>query len=237
VSFPPTRLSIVTRVRTGDEETRRVAHAVLIDAYWKPIYKYLRLKWQLTPDQAADATQEFFLSVLEKDLIARYDASRARFRTYLRLCLDGFAANQLKANRRLKRGGHVSIVPLDFTTAEGELVRIEPAAPADVDELFYREWVRSLFDRAVADLESQARSRGREMMFEVFKRYDLSDGAARPSYDEIAAGLGLTTTTVTNHLAAMRREFRRIVLERLREITGSDQEWELEARRLLGGEW
>jgi RNA polymerase sigma factor (sigma-70 family) len=237
VSFPPTRLSIVTRVRTGDEETRRVAHAVLIDAYWKPIYKYLRLKWQLTPDQAADATQEFFLSVLEKDLIARYDASRARFRTYLRLCLDGFAANQLKANRRLKRGGHVSIVPLDFTTAEGELVRIEPAAPADVDELFYREWVRSLFDRAVADLESQARSRGREMMFEVFKRYELSDGAARPSYDEIAAGLGLTTTTVTNHLAAMRREFRRIVLERLREITGSDQEWELEARRLLGGEW
>jgi DNA-directed RNA polymerase specialized sigma24 family protein len=138
VSFPPTRLSIVTRVRTGDEETRRVAHAALIDAYWKPIYKYLRLKWQLTPDQAADATQEFFLSVLEKDLIARYDASRARFRTYLRLCLDGFAANQLKANRRLKRGGHVSIVPLDFTTAEGELVRIEPAAPADVDELFYR---------------------------------------------------------------------------------------------------
>jgi predicted transcriptional regulator len=75
------------------------------------------------------------------------------------------------------------------------------------------------------------------MMFEVFKRYELSDGAARPSYDEIAAGLGLTTTTVTNHLAAMRREFRRIVLERLREITGSDQEWELEARRLLGGEW
>ena len=153
MSFPPTRLSIVTRVRTVDEETRRVAHAALIDAYWKPIYKYLRLKWQLTPDQAADATQEFFLSVLEKDLIARYDASRARFRTYLRLCLDGFAANQLKANRRLKRGGHVSIVPLDFTTAEGELVRIEPAAPADVDELFYREWVRSLFDRAVADLE------------------------------------------------------------------------------------
>jgi RNA polymerase sigma factor (sigma-70 family) len=237
VSFPPTRLSIVTRVRTGDEETRRVAHAALIDAYWKPIYKYLRLKWQLTPDQAADATQEFFLSVLEKDLIARYDASRARFRTYLRLCLDGFAANQLKANRRLKRGGHVSIVPLDFTTAEGELVRIEPAAPADVDELFYREWVRSLFDRAVAELESQARGRGRELMFEVFKRYELSDGAARPSYDEIAAGLGLTTTTVTNHLAAMRREFRRIVLERLREITGSDQEWELEARRLLGGEW
>ena len=36
-------------------------------------------------------------------------------------------------------------------------------------------------------------------------------------------------------LAAMRREFRKIVLERLRELTSSDQEWEAEAARLLGG--
>ena len=41
-----------------------------------------------------------------------------------------------------------------------------------------------------------------------------------------------------DYAAALEAERRvRIVLERLREITGSDQEWELEARRLLGGEW
>lgn len=214
-----------------------MAHADLVEAYWKPVYKYLRLKWHLAPEAAADATQDFFLSVLEKDLVGRYDPGRARFRTYLRLCLDGFASNQLKAERRLKRGGGVTPVPLDFTTAEGELVRIEPSAPADVDDLFYREWVRALFDQAVTDVRAQAESRGRQTMFEVFARYDLADPEARPSYDDIATALGLTTATVTNHLAAMRREFRAIVLDRLREITGSEEEWEAEARRLLGGDW
>jgi RNA polymerase sigma factor (sigma-70 family) len=238
VSFPPTRLSVVARVRSGDADTRRVAHADLVEAYWKPVYKYLRLKWRFDPAAAADATQEFFLSVLERDLVARYDPARARFRTYLRLCLDGFVANQLKAEHRLKRGGGAMLLPLDFTTAEGELVRIEPATPADVDELFYREWVRALFDRAVAELRARVAASGRQAMYEVFARYDLADpGESRPSYSDIAAALGLTTTTVTNHLAAMRREFRAIVLERLREITGSEDEWETEARRLLGGNW
>jgi len=214
-----------------------VAHQALVEAYWKPIYKYLRLKWHLSPDAAADATQEFFLSLLERDLVGRYDAGRARFRTYLRLCLDGFVANQQKAERRIKRGGGITTVPLDFTTAEGELVRIEPSIPADVDDLFYREWVRALFDRAVADLRADAETRNRQVMFEVFVRYDLADAATRPSYDEIGVALGLPTTTVTNHLAAMRRQFRAIVLDRLREITGSDDEWEAEARRLLRGDW
>jgi hypothetical protein len=40
---------------------------------------------------------------------------------------------------------------------------------------------------------------------------------------------------VTNHLAAMRRQFRVIVLERLRDLTSSDEEWEAEAAKLLGG--
>ena len=60
MSFPATRLSVVERTRSGDEETRRVALATIIEAYWKPAYKYLRVKWSLDPDEAADLTQEFF---------------------------------------------------------------------------------------------------------------------------------------------------------------------------------
>ncbi len=140
-------------------ETRRIALAAIIEAYWKPAYKYLRVKWSLDPDAAADLTQEFFTSTLEKEVIERYDPARARFRTYLRLCLDGFAANARKAEHRLKRGGGVSVVPLDFETAEGEIRSHEPAVNADVDELFYREWVRALLERSVADLKRHAEAR------------------------------------------------------------------------------
>jgi RNA polymerase sigma factor (sigma-70 family) len=235
MNFPPTRLSVVARTRSSDEETRRLAFAAIIEAYWKPVYKYLRLKWRLDPDQAADLTQEFFAATLQKDVLGRFEPERARFRTYLRLCVDGFASNARKAERRLKRGGGLSPVSLDFETAEGEIVRYEPAVPADVDELFYQEWVRALFQRAVEDLRTWAKGSGRDTMFAVFERYDLVDSAEdRPTYAVLARDLGITVTTVTNHLAASRRQFRRVVLERLRDLTTTDEEFEAEAKRLLG---
>jgi RNA polymerase sigma factor (sigma-70 family) len=225
----------VARTRSPDEETRRLAFAAIIEAYWKPVYKYLRLKWQLDPDQAADLTQEFFAATLEKDVLGRFDPERARFRTYLRLCVDGFASNARKAERRLKRGGGVTPVSLDFETAEGEIVRYEPAVPADVDELFYREWVRALFQRAVEELRTWANNSGRQTMFAVFERYDLAESPEdRPTYAALARDLGITPTTVTNHLAAMRRQFRRVVLDRLRDLTTTEEEFEAEAKRLLG---
>jgi RNA polymerase sigma factor (sigma-70 family) len=235
MNFPATRLSVVERTRSGDEETRRIALESVIEAYWKPAYKYLRVKWSLDPDQAADLTQEFFAAALEKEVVEKYEPSRARFRTYLRMCLDGFASNARKAERRLKRGGGVMLVPLDFETAEGEIATHEPAVDADVDELFYREWIRALLERSVEDLRRHAEAAGRPEMFEVFKRYELREDAdARPTYTAIAAALNLTSATVTNHLAAMRKQFRKIVLDRLRDLTSSEEEWESEAARLFG---
>jgi hypothetical protein len=106
---------------------------------------------------------------------------------------------------------------------------------ADVDELFYQEWVRALFQHAVEDLRRASESAGRTGMFAVFERYDLVDQAERPTYAGIARDLGVTTATVTNHLAAMRRQFRRHVLDRLRDLTTTEEEFEAEAKRLLGG--
>jgi len=41
---------------------------------------------------------------------------------------------------------------------------------------------------------------------------------------------------VTNYLAFARREFRRIALEKLREMTASEEEYRREARALFGVE-
>lgn len=235
MAFPQTRLSVVERTRSDDAEQRRVAMDILVDAYWKPVYTYLRLKWSLAPDRAADLTQEFFMSALEKAVIERYDPGKARFRTYLRLCVDGLAANAHKAEQRLKRGGGVVLVPLDVSAAEDDLRALEPSVPADVDDLFYQEWVRSLMAHAIVVLRARAHEMGRPEMFEVFDRYDLrEDEAEQPTYAELARALNLTPATVTNHLAAMRRQFRSIILDRLRELTSSDEEFDAEAARLLG---
>lgn len=235
-AFPATRHSILVAARSGDADERRRAFDVLVASYWRPVYKYLRLRWHASAEDAEDLTQGFFARAFEKGFFDRFDPARARFRTFLRTCLDAHAGNVRVAARRLKRGGATQTLSLDFASAEGEL-RLQPAAPdTDMEEYFHREWVRSVFGLAVDGLRRQAEARGRGIAFEVFRRYDLEDADAtdRPTYAELGRALGLPATQVTNHLAAMRREFRALVLDALRGQCASDGEFRAEARSLLG---
>jgi hypothetical protein len=60
----------------------------LAQGYWKPSYHYLRLHWRLPAEAAEDAVQAFFAVAFEKNYIERYDPAKAKFRTFLRVCLD-----------------------------------------------------------------------------------------------------------------------------------------------------
>jgi RNA polymerase sigma factor (sigma-70 family) len=235
VSFPATRHSMVAAMKSAQPEVRRSAFDTLAAAYWKPVFKYVRLKWYASPEDAADLTQGFFLRAFEKDFFAGFDPSRARFRTFLRTCLDGFVANARKADARLKRGGGVTHVPIDVDEAERELREQGPNAIDDFDAYFQREWLRGLFTAAAARLRDACAARGRHERYTVFEQYDLAeDEGERPTYGELAERLGLSRTDVTNELAAARREFRRFVLDALREQCATDEEFDAESRALGG---
>src|SRR5687768_13402379 len=122
--FPSTRHTLVAEAAVFDATRRRAAFDTLTGVYWRPAYKYVRVKWGAAPEDAEDLIQGFFSRAFEKRLFDRFDPSRARFRTYLRLCLDGYVQNEYKAARRLKRGGSARLVPLDFEGAERELGQI-----------------------------------------------------------------------------------------------------------------
>jgi len=234
-AFPATRHSIVAAMRSARPDERRSAFDALVTAYWKPVFKYVRLKWHASPEDAADLTQAFFLRAFEKDFFAGFDSSRARFRTFLRTCLDGFVANARKADARLKRGGAVTLIPIDFGEAERELRHQAGNLVDDFDAYFHREWLRSLFACAADRLRDACAARGRADRYAVFEQYDLApEEGDRPTYAELARRLGLSATDVTNELAAARREFRRLVLEALREQCASDEEFEAESRALTG---
>lgn len=237
-NFPATRWSVIDAARSGDPGERSRALETLFAAYWKPVYKYVRLKWNRPAEDTQDLTQGFFAELLERDLLAKYAPAKSRLRTYLRICVDSFIMNEDKATRRQKRGGHVLHVALDFASAEEELdgMAIDAAAipsPESLEEFFEKEWVRSLFTLAVEDLRKLCEARERERTFRLFEEYDL-DGNQDVSYEKLAQEYGIPATEVTNALAWARREFRRIALERLREICGSDEEFQREARDVFG---
>jgi RNA polymerase sigma factor (sigma-70 family) len=229
--FPTTRHSAIATLREGNTFEKHQAWESLVRMYWKPVYKYLRIKWRKSNPDAEDLTQGFFTSAIEKNFFASYDPGRSRFRTFLRTCLDGYAANEAKAAKTLKRGGGAIFVPFDFHQAEIELKQSQYSP----DDVFEKEWIRALFSTALDECRRSCEERGKRIQFQIFQKYDIEkDPGTKISYAELSEAFGIPVTTVTNYLAFARREFRKMVLLKLEEISGSQEEYRSDARRLFG---
>ena len=68
-----TRWSVIEAARSEPEQRQR-ALDVLISAYWKPVYKYIRSALGKDQEEAKDLTQDFFVRLIEKHLLDRFDA-------------------------------------------------------------------------------------------------------------------------------------------------------------------
>jgi RNA polymerase sigma factor (sigma-70 family) len=212
--FPDTRPSAISAAVSGDPARRGPGQEALAAAYWKPVYRYIRIRWRCSNEDAKDLTQGFFTAAIEKNFFAGYDAQKGTFRTFLRVCLDRFLANACKFAARQKRSGEVAVVDVESP-----------------EEIFEREWTRSVFEDAVVELRANFESRGRGVAFAVFELYDLAETAA--SYDQLAREFGISSTAVTNYLASARRELRKLVLERVRSVSADDREFRRDARAIL----
>jgi DNA-directed RNA polymerase specialized sigma24 family protein len=229
-TFPPTRHSVFEALAGRDEPARRAAADVFVRAYWGPVAALLELRWNLERADAEDLTQEFFAEAIEKEWFTRYDGARGRFRTFLRTCVDCFAANDAKARRRLKRGGGIPDAPLDSPDAAGL------HAPDESDARIHDEWVRSILSIALDEMRDACAAEGKHVQMGIFEAYDVADppDETRPTYRSLAIQFDIPETQVTNFLARARRDFRRHVLAALRSLAATDDEFREDARDLLG---
>jgi RNA polymerase sigma factor (sigma-70 family) len=216
--FPSTQSSLLEAATTGlaDEALERV-----IALYWKPVYRFIRLKFGKDNEDAKDLTQGFFATALQRNFFAKFDPAQASFRTYLRMAVERFASNQHAAANRQKRGGNVDFEPV----TEHHLTAESP------EHVFEREWQRQLFELAIQDLRDYCDSCAKQLHFAIFEAYDLGD-VSRPSYVRLAERYDLPETAVTNYLAWARRMLRGFVDARLRGVTSSDREFRAELRKL-----
>jgi RNA polymerase sigma-70 factor (ECF subfamily) len=212
--FPTTRGSVVAALASDNEEERERAFDTLTRIYWTPLFRYAQAAHRRTDPE--DLTQAFLAVAFERESLAIYDPGKASFRTFLRTLFDRFIANDIRAASRLKRGGNLVRDELPDQTGG-----------SNPEELFQREWARSVFTVAVERLRNAIDSTD----FLIFEDYDIRGGI---KYRDLAEKLALPETTITNRLAAARRRFRETVLAVLREVTVSDSEFRSEARALLG---
>ena len=216
--FPSTRVSLLEAAASGFSDS---ALDEVMAVYWKPVYRFIRLKFQKSNEDAKDLTQGFFASALQRDFFARFDPAKGSFRTYVRMAVERYALNERAAETRQKRGGGIEFEPAD----EQQIATESPEAA------FEREWRRQHFSLALDDLRAHCQEKGKHLQFSIFEDYDLGD-RDRLSYSDLAARYGIPESSVTNHLAWARRTLRTFITERLRGTTSGAKELQEEIRRL-----
>ena len=93
-AFQSTHWTLVLRARQSDPtETAREALSDFCEAYWPPLYTFLRLRGHASPE-AQDLVQGFFAHLLEKNTLSRADQEKGRLRTFLLGSLQNFLCNE-----------------------------------------------------------------------------------------------------------------------------------------------
>ena len=102
----------------------------------------LEEQFSVTLDEAH--TQEFFTRLLERNFVDRIDPARGKLRSFLIAAVRNFLANHRAAAGRIKRGGHVVTVSLNWADGESRY-----AAEARTED--ERRWhMRSAVDAEAA---------------------------------------------------------------------------------------
>jgi RNA polymerase sigma-70 factor (ECF subfamily) len=207
--FPDTRWSLVL---AGD---RGLALEHLAAAYWRPIYGYVRAAWARDEAEALDATQGFFVRLVEGRLLERADRGRGRFRAYIRAALANFLTDEVRRTSAKGRGGGQRFVPLDDAGAlELPDTRGRPPEEA-LDEL----WRAEVLERAAHALREELVGEGKTKQWVLF--HDWFSSAEPPGQAELAERHGISRVDVSNWLARSRARYREALIRVVRE-TGED---------------
>lgn len=228
--FPTTRWSRVIVAGDPDAPAARESLAELCNAYWYPLYAYIRRRGN-GPEQAQDLTQDFFARLLEKGLLAEADPSRGRFRAFLRTVCAHFLANRRDHERTKKRGGGRAFLPIDPVDAEGRYA-LELADGLTPERIFERSWALTLLGRVLDQLGREYDEAGKAATFEALR--GLLDGTSdATSYAAVAARTGTTEGAARVAAHRLRRRYGELLRREIASTLAEPAEVDDEIRDLF----
>jgi RNA polymerase sigma factor (sigma-70 family) len=220
----------VLAVRDAPTEASRVALEALCQAYWYPVYVFVR-RQRVEEEDARDATQAYFAQLLEKGYLEDCDPARGRFRAFLMASVRHFLSKERERTRAWKRGGRTDVVSLD-ADAEGRY-RLEPADQATPEAMFERRWALTVLAHALARLRQEHVLDGREQEFEQLKPF-LTGEEPKTPYSLVAAGLRMSESAVKSSVHRLRLRFGSALRDAIAETVADPNEVDDEVRHLLG---
>lgn len=224
-----TQWSQVLAARDGTETESRRALERLCAAYWEPLYAFVRRQGS-GADEAADLTQAYFATLLEKRFVDDVDPSKGRFRSFLLASLRHFLSNERDRERTLKAGGRVEKLSLDI---EGAETRYGVHADREMtpDEAFEVRWAVAMLNRALVRLRELSIESGAEDQFETLKPYLTGEG--EQSYREVASRLGTSEGAVKMAVVRLRKRLGQCLRAEVAETVADPSEIDDEVRQIV----
>jgi RNA polymerase sigma-70 factor (ECF subfamily) len=234
--FATTQWSQVLAARDPTDTESRRALASLCEAYWYPLYAYVRSQGH-DPEESRDLTQAYFGYLLEKNILEDVEPSKGRFRSFLLASLKHFVANELRREHTLKRGGGTQTISLDTAEAENRY-GLEPVDRLTSEQVYEHRWALTVLERSLARLKAAWSEGERERQFEHLKPH-LTGQEPRIPYREVAAELGMTEVALRGAMHRLRQRFGELIRDEIAETVANPNEVDDEVRHLLAvvGPW
>ncbi|RPJ75223.1 MAG: sigma-70 family RNA polymerase sigma factor [Acidobacteria bacterium] len=228
--FATTRWSQVLAAGQDPDAAGAQALADLCEAYWYPLYAYVR-RWGFDADQAQDLTQQFFARLLEKHYLRDADPTRGRFRSFLLASLRHFLSNERDRAGAVKRGGRVAVLSLEMEGAEGRY-SLEPPDEDTPERVFERRWAMTLLERTLARLRREFREAGKAGQLARLEGYLTGERDTLP-YAELSRELGMSEGAIKVAVHRLRRRFGALLREEIGETVSDPSQVDDEIRELF----
>jgi RNA polymerase sigma-70 factor (ECF subfamily) len=217
----------------GDEQRSRAALNQLCETYWRPVFAFVSRKGCSYAD-AQDLTQDFFVQVIEGNLLKLADPQRGRFRALLLTALQNFLRNAWTRNHARKRGGELSFISWDDWMAEAPSRLSISSATLDSlppERLFDLRWAATVTERALSRLREECEAKGRRRLFDTLSA-SLATDRNDVSYAKMATELGIPETAVKKLLHRIRLRYRELLRHEVAHTVASPEEVNDEIRHL-----
>jgi RNA polymerase sigma-70 factor (ECF subfamily) len=232
-AFLTTHWSLIECVKAGSDKDGALI-GLLLRTYWKPVYCYLRRKGY-DNEEAKDLTQDFFHEVvLNRHLVGRADKDKGRFRSFLLYALNQYLINRDRDRKAQKRIPREKLASLDIT----DLPDLpQSLAQATAEDSYHYTWLSVLLERVTAEVRTACQEQGMETHWVLFHERILqpilrnSDPA---SLTQLCENHSIVDTKkASNMIVTVKRRFRSVLMELIRNTVVSEEQAHEELQFLL----
>ncbi|HWA27150.1 MAG TPA: sigma factor [Lacunisphaera sp.] len=219
MNFPTTQWSLLAQATLHGDPAGREALGEFHRKYREPVLAFLRRRG-MTPHDAEDLAQSFFVHLMEKAALKRADATRGRFRSFLLGALLRHLTHAREHREAAKRGGGIAVVSLDAVEGAAD----EPAVSPGELLAYDRDWALQLLQRALDAVAAEFKQRDRAAAFLVLRAYLPGAVPPVPSYEDSAARLGLGLGAFKTEVHRLRARVRELLRREIAATVSSPAE-------------